>query len=40
MDLDSYHHFGAYNFQVVPRFLEDLCTPDLDYLIQEEKLGF
>jgi hypothetical protein len=30
--------FGAYNFQVVPRFLENWCSPDLDYLIQEEKM--
>jgi hypothetical protein len=27
-ELGSYYHPGAYNVEIAPGFLEDLCTPD------------
>jgi hypothetical protein len=29
MELASCHPSGTYNFEVVPTFLENLCTPEL-----------
>ena len=29
MKLTSYHPPGAYSFEVVPKYFENLCTPDV-----------
>jgi len=28
MDINACHPSGAYNFEVFPRLLENMCTPD------------
>jgi hypothetical protein len=31
MELGPGHHFGVWNFEVAPRFLEKLCTSDYGF---------
>jgi hypothetical protein len=31
MELGSSHHFGVWNFELAPRFLEILCTSDYGF---------
>jgi hypothetical protein len=31
MELASYHHYGAYDFEMAPRFSENLGTPVINH---------
>jgi hypothetical protein len=40
MELFSNHDSGAKNFELAPIFLENLCTPTLDFIFNKRKAAF
>jgi hypothetical protein len=40
MELVSNHHSGATNFELTPIFLENLCTPTIDFIFNKRKAAF